>query len=102
MNQIETSKPETEAKRPLKTESGLNQNPELETIAKPLKGSTKGVQFKTVPEQQKPGTSESVKRDETLVKVRPGSTKEALSKETKEEVVETKPVLSKNKCSAET
>ena len=61
------------------------------------------MQFETVPEQQKPGTSKSVERDETLVKVRPGSAKEALSEETKEEeVVETEPVLSKNKCSAGT
>ena len=59
------------------------------------------MQFKK-PEHQL-GTSKSVKCDKTLVKVRLRSTKEALSKETdKEEVVETKPVLSKDKCSAET
>ena len=67
-----------------------------------MKGSAKGVQFETEPEQQELGTSKSVERDKTLVEVRPESAKEALSEETKEEVVETEPVLSKNKCSAET
>ena len=75
-------------------------------MAKPSKGSAKGVQFETTPEQQEPGTSESVKRDKTLVKVRPGSsTREALGKVTDDkEVVKTKikTMLSKGKHSAGT
>ena len=51
--------------------------------------------------EHKPGTSKSVERDKTLVKVRPESTKEALSKETKEEEV-VKTVLLRNKCLART
>ena len=88
----------------MKTKSELNQNLKLETIAKLAKESTKGVQFKNTLENQEPGTSKSVERNKTLVKVRLGlSTREALSKETKEEeVVKTEPVLLKNKCSAET
>ena len=68
-------------------------------MAKPLKGSAKGVQFKTVPENQEPGTSKSVERNKTLVKVRPGlSTKEALAEETDDnEVVKTESMLSKGK-----
>ena len=59
-------------------------------------------QFKNTSENQEPDTSKSVKRNKTLVKVRPGSsTKEALDEVTdKEEVVKT--VLPRNKCSART
>ena len=75
-------------------------------MAKPLKGGAKGVQFETVPENQEPGTSESVEHNKTLIKVRPGSsTREALSEVTdNKEVVKTeiKTMLSKGKCSAET
>ena len=61
------------------------------------------MQFETVPENQKPGTSKSVKHNKTLVKVRLGSsTKEALAKETDDnKVVKTKSMPSKGKCSAE-
>ena len=71
-------------------------------MAKPSKGGAKGMQFKTVPENQELGTSKSVKRDKTLVKVRPGSsTKEALAEETNDnEVVKTESMPSKDKCSA--
>ena len=46
------------------------------------------MQFKTVLENQEPGTSKSVKHNKTLIKVRLGlSTKEALDKETKDNEV---------------
>ena len=79
----------------------MNQNPKLETIAKPLKGSAKDMQFETVLENQEPGTSKSVEHNKTLVKVRLGlSTKEAFDKETKDNKV-VKTMLLKGKCSAE-
>ena len=61
------------------------------------------MQFETVPENQEPGTSESVEHDKTLVKVRPGlSTKEAFAEETDDnKVVKTESMPSKGKCSAE-
>ena len=61
------------------------------------------MQFKEL--EQKLGTSKSVKRNKTLVKVRLKSTKEAFNKETNnKEVVKTKikTMLLKGKCSTET